>query len=61
MRSLVLSDWEVDELVYYRRRGWTFEEIASQYGIAARTAERIYKREEGRSRKDAPHVITGVC
>jgi len=61
MRSAVLSDWEVDELVYYRSRGWTFEEIASQYGIAARTAERIYKREEGRSGKGAPRVVTEVC
>lgn len=57
MRSLVLSDWEVDELIYYRKRGWSFESLGHWYGIPERTAERIYRREMGRSEKDAPSSV----
>lgn len=57
MRSLVLSDWEVDELLYYRKRGWTFEAIGNWFGIPEGTVERIYKREMGRSEKDAPSSV----
>lgn len=54
-----LSDWERDELVYYRRRGWDWYALASYYGISERSAERIYKREEGRDKRCAPPVVSG--
>lgn len=57
MRSLVLSDWEVDELIYYRKRGWSFESLGHWFGIPERTVERIYRRERGRSEKDAPSSV----
>lgn len=44
-----LSDWEREELVYYRKRGWDWYSIANYYGITERSAERIFKREEERS------------
>ena len=45
----VLSDWERDELVYYRKRGWDWFSLANYYGITERSAERIYYRETKRS------------
>lgn len=58
MRSMVLSDWEVDELIYYRKKGWSFDSIAHWFGIPVRTVERIYRREMGRSEKDAPSSVS---
>ena len=40
-----LSQWEIDELLYYRRGGWTCFELASHYGITERTVTRILARE----------------
>lgn len=54
-----LSDWERDELVYYRKRGWSWLSLANYYGINERSAERIYKKEEGRDEKCAPPVVSG--
>lgn len=40
-----LSRWEIDELLYYRKGGWTNFELASHYGITERTVTRILARE----------------
>ena len=40
-----LSQWEVDELLYYHRGGWQAFELASYYGISERTVTRILTRE----------------
>lgn len=40
-----LSQWEIDELLYYRRGGWTIFELASHYCITERTVTRILARE----------------
>lgn len=60
MRSLILSDWEVDELVYYRKRGWTYAALGNWFGIPEGTAEKIYKRERRRSEKDASSSVGEV-
>ena len=40
-----LSDWEMSELAYYHRRGWTTRELASHYGFSERTVRRYLRRE----------------
>lgn len=40
-----LSQWEIDELLYYRRGGWTIFELASHYCITERTVRRILARD----------------
>lgn len=48
--TYTLSQWEIDELLYYRREGWTSFELASHYGITTRTVNRIVNRERKRNR-----------
>lgn len=33
----VLSDWELDEMVMLRRRGWSAKKLAAWYGVSVRT------------------------
>lgn len=40
-----LSQWEIDELLYYRKCCWKAFELATYYGITERTVTRILARE----------------
>lgn len=41
---LALSEWELDEMLLLRRRGWTNYELAHFYGISTKSVERYCKR-----------------
>lgn len=40
----VLSDWELQELVVLRGRGWSCKKLAAWYGVSDRTIQRILRR-----------------
>ena len=42
--TFALSDWEMDEMAYYRRGGWTEWELASHYRVSEKTVQRILRR-----------------
>lgn len=44
--TTALSDWEIDELLYHRRRWWSLGELASYYGLSTRTVSRYIRRAE---------------
>ena len=51
--SRVLSDWEVEELAYYRRRGWRWRELARYYQVSERAVMRAYAKWEARRNVEA--------
>ncbi len=40
----VLSDWELQELVMLRGRGWSCKKLAAWYGVSDRTIQRILRQ-----------------
>ena len=42
--TFALSDWEMDEMAYYRRGGWTEWQLASHYRVSEKTVQRILRR-----------------
>lgn len=40
----VLSDWELQELVVLRGRGWSCKRLAAWYGVSERTIQRILRK-----------------
>lgn len=40
----VLSDWELQELVVLRGRGWSCKRLAAWYGVSDRTIQRILRK-----------------
>lgn len=40
----VLSDWELQELVMLRGRGWSCKKLAAWYGVSDRTIQRILRK-----------------
>jgi transposase len=42
----VLSDWELQELVVLRGRGWSCKKLAAWYGVSDRTIQRILRKME---------------
>lgn len=40
----VLSDWELDEMVMLRRRGWSARKLAAWYGVSDRTIQRTLRK-----------------
>ena len=42
--SNTLSDWEVWEILWYRRCGWTLEELATHYGMSRRSVSRLIRK-----------------
>ena len=44
--TTALSEWEVDELLHHRLRGWFLEALASYYGVSTRTVSRYVRRAE---------------
>ena len=55
-RILALSDWELDEMLILRRRGWTNFELANFYGISTKSVERYCRRAGADSRPAASKV-----
>ena len=53
---LALSDWELDEMLLLRRRGWTTFELAHFYGISTKSVERYCKRAGADTRPAASKV-----
>ena len=45
--TFAISDWEMDELLWYHSRGWTADTLASYYGISSKTVERYLRRARG--------------
>lgn len=54
--SYALSDWEIYELLYYRKCGWSQGKLADYYHISIRTVRRIIARERA---KDAAESAVG--
>lgn len=54
--TIILSDWELDELLHYRRRGWSLGELANYYGLSERTVSRYIKR----ARRDSGPAMRDV-
>lgn len=48
--TYTLSQWEIDEMLWYRERGWKTIELAWHYGITTRTVNRIVNRERKKER-----------
>jgi transposase len=44
--TYALSDWEIDELAYHARAGWTQKELASYYRVSTKTVGRVMQRLE---------------
>ena len=42
--TFALSDWEMSEMAYYRRGGWTEWQLASHYRVSEKTVQRILRR-----------------
>ena len=42
--TFALSDWEMQELAYYRRGDWTEWQLASHYRVSEKTVQRILRR-----------------
>jgi transposase len=40
----VLSNWELQELVVLRGRGWSCKKLAAWYGVSDRTIQRILRK-----------------
>ena len=53
---LALSDWELDEMLLLRRRGWTNFELANFYGISTKSVERYCRRAGADTRHAASKV-----
>lgn len=49
-KALKLSDWEVDELLFYARSGWTPRQLGRLYGVSEKTVQRIIRRNGGGGR-----------
>lgn len=43
-RTFALSEWEMQELAYCRRGGWTEWQLASHYRVSEKTVQRILRR-----------------
>ena len=53
---LALSEWELDEMLLLRRRGWTNYELANFYGISTKSVERYCRRAGAYTRSAASKV-----
>lgn len=53
---LALSEWELDEMLLLRRRGWTNFELANFYGISTKSVERYCRRVGADTRPAASKV-----
>lgn len=54
----VLSDWELQELVVLRGRGWSCKKLAAWYGVSDRTIQRILRRMDQKPlRADSSAVV----
>ena len=55
--TYALSDWEVDELLWHRSRGWSIGRLALFYGVSKKTIGRVLRRCEA-ARADLSHAKT---
>lgn len=55
---LALSEWELDEMLLLRRRGWTNYELAHFYGISTKSVERYCKRAGADSRREGVNGVS---
>lgn len=53
--TYALSDWEIDEMAYYARAGWTQEALARYYRTSTKTVRRMLRRYEA-TRADSSHA-----
>lgn len=54
----MLSDWELDEMLMLRRRGWSLDRLAAWYGVSTKTVARCLARMDAGSQR--PRCERGV-
>ena len=52
--TYALSDWEIDELAYHARAGWTQEALAHYYRVSTKTVGRVMQRLEALKADSSP-------